>query len=370
MGKKTICGTCGLLHRSFYDRKVRQIRDLSCGDTRVYLEVELRRVFCQRCDSVKQERLPWISSNPFYTKRFACYVGRRCRGSTLQGVAKELALDWKTVKEFDKQYMREQLRRVGLPGPVVIGIDEVSIKRGHTYRIVVSDLLRRRPIWFGGKDRSEASMDQFYQWLGPKKRKRIRLAVMDMWKAFRTSTLKPNHAPQAAILFDKFHILRHLGEALDKVRKSEYARLTGQARAYIKGQKYTLLSHRQNLTLDGRKALKQLLLANKRLNTAYLLKESFGQLWDYEKEGWARKFFENWKASLKWQRLAPYEAFAEMIDRHWDGIAAYCRPENKVPLGFVEGLNNKIRVLQRRAYGLRDEEYLRLKILTCMLPEI
>jgi len=285
-------------------------------------------------------------------------------------VAKELALNWKTVKELDKQYMREQLRRAGTPGPEVIGIDEVSIKRGHTYRIVVSDLLRRRPVWFGGCDRSEQSMDQFYQWLGPKKSKRIRLAVMDMWKAFRISTLKPEHAPKAAILFDKFHVLRHLGEALDKVRKSEYARLSGKDRAYIKGQKYTLLSHRENLTLDGRKALGKLLAANKRLNTAYLLKESFGQLWDYEKEGWARKFFENWKASLKWQRLAPYEAFAEMIERHWDGIAAYCKPENKVGLGFVEGLNNKIRVLQRRAYGLRDEEYLRLKILTCMLPEI
>ena len=121
---------------------------------------------------------------------------------------------------------------------------------------------------------------------------------------------------------------------------------------------------------DGRRALKQLLAANKRLNTAYLLKESFGQLWDYQREGWARRFFENWKAALKWQRLTPYEDFAAMIERHWDGIAAYCRPENKVSLGFVEGLNNKIRVIQRRAYGLRDQEYLRLKILTCMLPEI
>ena len=110
------------------------------------------------------------------------------------------------------------------------------------------------------------------------------------------------------------------------------------------------------------------LAANKRLNTAYLLKESFGQLWDYQSEAWARRFFDNWRSSLKWQRLAPYEKFAEMIDRHWDGIAAYCKPENKVSLGFVEGLNNKIRVIQRRAYGLRDEEYLRLKILTCMLP--
>ena len=100
------------------------------------------------------------------------------------------------------------------------------------------------------------------------------------------------------------------------------------------------------------------------------LLESFGQLWDYEREGWARRFFENWRASLKWQRLTPYETFVQMVDRHWEGIAAYCTPANKVSLGFVEGLNNKIRVLQRRPYGLRDEEYLRLKILTCMLPAL
>jgi transposase len=106
------------------------------------------------------------------------------------------------------------------------------------------------------------------------------------------------------------------------------------------------------------------------LHTAYLLKESFGQLWGYKREGWARRFFENWCCALKWQRLKPYEEFAKMIDRHWDGIAAFCQLENKVSLGFVEGLNNKIRVIQRRAYGLRDEEYLRLKVLTCMLPAI
>ena len=165
-------------------------------------------------------------------------------------------------------------------------------------------------------------------------------------------------------------MLRHLGDALDQVRKSEYARLSGRQRRFIKGQKYTLLAHRENLTLSGRRALQTLLAANKRLNTAYLLKESFGQLWDYGRGGWARRFFEHWRAALKWQRLGPYEKFAAMIERHWEGIAAYCRPENKVALGFVEGLNNKIRVLQRRAYGLRDEEYLRLKVLTCMLPEI
>lgn len=344
------------------------MRDLPCGPYRVYLEFDVRRIFCRRCQAVKRERLEWLADSPFYTRRFAYYVGRRCRSSTIQDVAKELHLDWDSVKTLDKQYMHAQLARAGTPGPRRIGIDEISIRKRHTYRIVVSDLDRKRPIWFGGQDRSEASMRQFYQWLGEKKSRRIRLALMDMWKPFRNAAQA--QAPQAAILFDKFHVMRHLSEALDAVRKAEYARLSGKDRRFIKGQKYTLLSRREHLNLEGRQALKTLLAANKRLNTAYLLKESFGQLWSYEREGWARRFFANWRAALKWQRLKPYEKFAEMIDHHWDGIAAYCKPDNKVSLGFVEGLNNKIRVIQRRSYGLRDEEYLRLKILTCTLPAL
>ena len=332
------------------------------------LQIEVRRVRCKSCGHVKRERLDFLADNPSSTKRFACYVGRRCRQATIKHIAEEFKLHWETIKTLEMQYMRAQLARAGRPGPKAIGIDEISIRKGHTYRIVVSDLIRKRPIWFGGEDRKEASMALFYDWLGQKKICGIRLAVMDMWKPLRNATTA--RAPQAEILFDKFHIMRHLGDALDEVRKAEYRRLSGQDRSHIKGQKYTLLSLRENLALKGRRALKTLRAANRRLNTAYLLRESFGQLWDYEREGWARRFFENWRASLKWQRLKPYEKFADMIDRHWDGIAAYCKPENKVSLGFVEGLNNKIRVIQRRAYGLRDEEYLRLTVLTCMLPKL
>lgn len=172
---------------------------------------------------MKQERLPFLADNPFYTKRFAFYVGRRCLSSTIRDIAKELHLHWDTVKDLEKQYMQEQLRRVGRPAPEVIGVDEVSIRKGHTYRIVVSDLLRKRPIWFGGIDRSEERMDMFFKEWGEKKTRKIRLAVMDMWKAFRKSTLK--NKPKTAILFDKFHVMQHLGDALDQVRKSEYYRV-------------------------------------------------------------------------------------------------------------------------------------------------
>ena len=358
------------MHSGWYDRKLRRARDLPAGGLRIFLEFEVRRVHCRRCGQVKRERLGFLADNPLYTKRFAFYVGRRCRSAPIHDVAKELKLDWHTVKELDKQYMRAQLRRAGSPAPRVIGIDEIAIAKGHKYRIVVSDLERGRPIWFGGQDRSEASLDEFFAWLGPEKCGKIRLAVMDMWKAFRNSTLKEGNAPQATILYDKFHILMHLGEAMDKVRKREYARLVGEDRRFIKGQRYTLLSHWGNLKAEGRKALNLLFKANKRLHKAYLLKESFAQLWDYQRPGWARRFFDQWWDALRWQRLEPFQKFAWMVEDHWDGIEAYCHEENKVPLGFVEGINNKIRVIQRRAYGFRDEEYFRLKILTCMLPKL
>ena len=302
-------------------------RDLGAGGFRIELEFDRVRVSCPRC-GVRMEHLDWLARNPRYTARYALHVGALCRKMTVKDVAQSERLHHTTVKDLDKLYMAEQLRRNPMPSTSAIGVDEIAIRKGHDYRV----------------------------------------AVMDMWRPFRQAAHA--FAPQAEIVFDKFHILRHLNDALDEVRRAEYARLQGDKRRFIKGNRYMLLSHRDNLTLEGRQALKTLLAANKRLNTAYLLKESFAQLWRYEREGWARRFFGNWKNSLKWQRLKPYEKFAEMIERHWGGIAAYCKPENKVSLGCVEGLNNTIRVIQRKAYGFRDEQYLAMKIVTHFLPAL
>lgn len=314
------------------------------------------------------EYLDFLATNPRYTKRFAAYIGDMCREQTHSTVAQRERLHDSTVRQLDRLYMQQQVEKAGLPAPRVIGVDEIAIRKGHNYRIVVSDLERGRPIWVGGKGRTEEDLDLFFALLGPQKTRRIKQAVMDMWKPFRNSVTK--HVPGVLIVYDKFHIMRHLSDALDEVRRSEYRRLAGKDRSYIKGQRYTLLSAKANLTLDGRKALRKLLKANKRLNVAHLLKERFGQLWDYQSETWARRFFDRWRDALKWQRLPSYEKFARMIDRHWKGIASYCHPENKCSLGMVEGLNNKIRVIQRRAYGYRDEEFLKLKIIASFLPPL
>ncbi|WDM84469.1 ISL3 family transposase [Xanthomonas cucurbitae] len=363
-----MCSHCGHRCRSRYDKRLCRARDLRAAGWMLFVEFERWRVDCPGCGGVHVERLDWLDKNPCYTKRLALHVGNLCRSMMHKAVAELERLDDGTVKELSKLYMAEQVRRAGTPAPRAIGIDEIAIHKGHDYRVVVSDLERGRPIWFGGSGRTEADIDQFFAKLGPKRSAGIDVAVMDMWRPFRNSVGK--NAPNASIVFDKFHIMRHLSDALDQVRRDEYKRLQGQDRSYIKGQRYTLLSNRENLTLDGRRALTKLLAANKRLNTAYLLKESFRQLWSYRTERSARDFFERWEQSLRWQRLAPYQKFVRVIERHWNGIAAYCHPDHNVSLGLVEGLNNKIRVIQRSAYGYHDEDFLKLKIIASLLPPL
>jgi len=290
------------------------------------------------------------------------------RQMPLTEVAELNQISWDQAWRMELAYLREIIKNRPPAAKIrVIGVDEISIRKGHTYRVVVADLDEQRPIWIGGTGRTQEDLDMFFAEIGVERSKTIELAVMDMWKAFRNSAAE--HVPQARIVFDKFHILRHLSDALDEVRRQEYKRVNDKERKYIKGQRYTLLSHKANLDTDGRRSLKLLLKANKRLHKAYLLKESFGQLWDYSYPASARKFFENWKAQLHWQKLEPYEKFAAMIESHWDGIVSYCHPDNKVSLGFMEGLNNKIRVIQRRAYGIKNAEYLRLKVLSSFIKD-
>lgn len=173
---------------------------------RIHLEFDRWRVNCPDCKGVHVEHLDWLAENPRYTKRFARHVGALCREMSNKAVADLERLHDSTVKDLDKLYMREQVERAGTPAPRAIGVDEISIRKGHNYRIVVSDLERGRPIWIGGEGRKEVDMDCFFAALGPKKSAKIELAVMDMRRPFRSSLAR--NAPAAKVVFDKFHIIR------------------------------------------------------------------------------------------------------------------------------------------------------------------
>ena len=337
--KKTVCSTCGQSVVGYRDKRQHIVRDMGACTSRIYLEFEYRRVDCPKCQAVRQETLAWLASSHRFTKRFEERIGKECRDMPLSRVAENNGLSWDQVRRIEMAYMQDLINRHPPPADLrAIGMDEVSISKGHRYATVVADLVVKRPIWLGGEGRKEEDLQGFYDEMGAERCATIKLAVMDMWKPFRNVTQR--NAPQARIVYDKFHILGHLADAMDAVRRIEYKRVNDKERTYIKGQRYTLLSNRANLDLDGRRALRLLLKANKRLNKAYLLKESFGQMWDYNSPVWCRKFFDNWQAQLRWSRLEPFKKFAAMVERHWDGIVSYCHPDNKVSLGFMEGLNN------------------------------
>ena len=219
------------------------------------------------------ERLDWLAKNPRFTQRFAMHVGALCRERTHTAVAKAERLHDSTVKDLDTIYMQQQVACAA------------GDRRGRDCHPKGTRLSHRRqrprpPAAERGRRQGphRGHLDLFFAALGANKTARIQLAAMDRWKPFRTSLT--HHAPQARVIFDKFHIMRHLGDALDEVRRREYRRLAATDRAFIKGQCYTLLSHREH------RSLAKLLKANTRLNTAYLLKKSFGQLWSYQTEGW------------------------------------------------------------------------------------
>jgi len=253
------------------------------------------------------------------------------------------------VRTLDKRAIQAAHAARSLEGITTLGIDEIAVGRGQTYWHLVSALdgPRGSEVLFVGEGRKEKDLNKFWRWFGKQRAKQITHAAMDMWKAFRRSV--EAHCPGGVILYDKFHVIRHLLEALNTVRKQEFKRAGKSMKGLLCGKKFLLLSRLAHVRGKARAALTQLLGANRRLFKAHLLKESFGHLWAYRSKTWARKFFARWVEQLKWSRLEPYQKFARMVEKHLDGILAYC--DKRVSLGYLEGTNLKARNIIRRPYG-------------------
>jgi transposase len=332
----------------------------------VWLEYEEWRVKCPTTGKATKESLPGILLTRRFTESLADDIGRYADKISILEASRHYSVDHKTVAVFEKAYLQRKKAMAPELSPTRIGVDEIYLGE-LKWRIIVSDLDQRRPIWVGGPNRKQESFEAFFSFLGKEKTDKITLCVMDMHRPYYAALKK--HCPHASVVFDKFHVVSKIADAMDEVRKQEYARVNGAQRKFIKGQRYNLLANRGSLSKDGREELAVTFKANRRLLTAYLLKEDFVRLWSYTSETWMRKFWNSWKEGLKWKRLKPFHKVAAMVDSHWDGIASWCKVENRVPLGFVEGLNNRVRKIHARGYGYHDIDHFDLKILTCMLPD-
>ena len=360
------CGECGKTGLPGYDSHLQEVRHLMWWQSFTVVCFRRYRVRCPDC-GIRTEALDFVDlRGPRVTKPLLGLVYELCKVMTHKAVGILQGLHRGTVREIDKAMMEKVQSERSLEGITVLGFDEIAVGKGQTYWTMISALEGPRgpELLNIVEGRKEKSLQPFWTWFGKDRARLITHGVMDMWTPFRKSLR--THCPTAQVIFDKFHVIRHLLDAVNEVRKQEFKRLGDRMKGVLAGKKFVLLSRRSNLKREGRKALEELLLVSPRLLKAHFLKETFGHLWEYKSRTWAMKFFRKWVASLKWSRMEPLKRFAVMVEEHLDGILSYC--EKKVPLGYVESTNQKAKNVIRRAYGYRDDRFKKLKIIQACTP--
>lgn len=359
------CGECGRKLKRAHSSWWVEVQHLTWWQYPTFLRLRHYRVSCPQC-GLTLEPLPFVVKGARVTHGLAALVVELCKVMSVQAVALLQTLHRSTVKAIDKRALEKIQAERPLDGITVLGADEIAVGKGQSYWTMISALEGPRgpELLNVVEGRKEKNLRKFWKWFGKERAKLIIHAVIDMWKPFENS-LKA-HCPEIQIIYDKFHVIRHLLEALNTVRKAELRKAAGHFRGLLAGKKFILLARRARVRGKAREALNDLLAASPKLLKAHLLKESFGHLWSYKSKTWAQKFFKNWVDQLKWSRLKPYHKFARLVERHLDGILAYC--DKKVSLGYIEATNLKARNIIRRAYGYRDKPYMKLKIIQGCTP--
>lgn len=359
VGRPMVCEGCGESCSSVHDRSERVVRDLPIFEARTFLRVWRRRVLCSGCGP-KLERLSWLHRYARVTTRLAESVARLCQVMTIKHVAAFFGLGWDAVKLIDQAALERQLGEPDLDGLEVIGMDEFAIQKGHRYATVVVELRRRRVLWVGrGRDRE--GVRAFYELLGPERCKRLKAIAMDMHGPFIEEAKL--HCPQAELVFDLFHVVAKYGrEVIDRVRVDEANRLRKdkKARQVVKSSRWLLLRNKEHVTGDDKVRLRELLDANRALCTTYLLRDDLKQLWGYRYEASAQRFWNGWYSRAIRSRIEPLKRFAMRLKPYLRGILAHCRWA--LSTSVLEGINNRIKVIKRMAYGFRDDAYFFLKI--------
>ncbi len=353
---KPLCHKCNSPVERIHSYRERTVRDLNVFDAKTFVRVVYRIVKCPNCGCVVEGNgllYPYLR----VTRRLANYIVELCKIMSLKEVAEHLDLDWKTVKEIHKRHLLDKFSGEGIGKPRFLAVDEISLKKRHRYLTVVVNWETGRVLWIGEGRRYE-TLKEFFVSLTDKQRESIEAIAMDMWDPYIKAVRQC--CPGARIVFDQFHVVQAFNKVIDKVRNDEYRKADREGKEVLKGSKYILLKNKRNLRKEERPKLKAILEANKAITTVYILKDYLKKLWDYKYPRSAEKFLEYWCSLAMQSKIKAVMEFAKTLKRYAYGIINHCR----YPLhtSRLEGINNKIKVIKRKAYGFHDIEYFALVI--------
>ena len=358
--KKCKCPHCGSENVIKYGKQYRDIHNLPIGGKQTFLSLAIQRYQCKDCEKVYQADIPFTHGSVSYTYRFSRYVLDLLRmGMTIKDVAFHLGVGWDMVKDIHKRYLKQKYSHVSIKKVKRIGIDEFAVSKGHVYKTIVADLDTGHIVYVGDGRGSDA-LDDFWKKV-KRQGTKIELVTSDMSAAYIYSVI--TNAPDATHVFDKFHVVKLVHEAVDKVRRSIWRQEADlEKRDLIKGTRWMLLSKNLDKFDDKQKErFHNILATNEPLFKAYYLKEDIGQIWMQPNKEEAEKQLQYWCDRAKESKLPAMVKCANSLLSHRTGILAWY--DAKVTNAMLEGINNKIKVLKRKAYGYRDDEYFKLLLL-------
>lgn len=351
-----VCHKCQRKVKQIHSYHKRRIRDLNIFDAKSFISVAYRRLRCPHCGSVVEE-LPLMNPYERVTSRLTTYILELSRYMTIKEIAEHLDLDWKTVKEIHKRFLQDKYSHEERGSPKILLIDEISIRKRHRYLTIIADWESGRVLGVA-EGRSYESLRDFFASLSEAQRCSIEAIAMDMWDPYIKAVQES--CPHAKIVFDQFHVVAAFGRVIDQVRNIEYQKAVDTGKAVIKGSKYLLLKNKKNLRTEEKPRLKALLALNEALSTTYILKDYLKRLWQYRYPRCALNALSHWCVIAFESAIEPVISFAKTLIKYSYGIINHC--SYPIHTGRLEGINNKIKVIKRKAYGFHDIEYFSLVI--------
>jgi len=361
---KPICSKCNKSGSCYDHLPERNIEHIPFWGYQVYFKYSMRRINCKYC-GIKVEQVPWASGKHTITHYYAKYLADWAKDMSWKRVANRFQTSWQTVHRSVAEIVAYGLKHRKINKVTAIGIDEVQYHKGHNYITLVYQIDKgaRRLLWVG-KKRSQKTLNRFFadMWnINHLFRKNIKVVCSDMWKPY-LQVIK-NKIPNAINVLDRFHIMQKFGKALDKIRAEEVRRLKEEGKApLLKNSRWCFLKRRFNLTQSQKGKLKELVNMNLNIVKAYILKEQFHKFWEYKTPTWASKFLKNWCELAEEAELAPLNNVVKMLKNHHELILNYFRAKKEFNSGIVEGMNRKINLTIRKAFGFRSYKVMELAL--------
>jgi transposase len=354
------CPECGCDCVWVRGHKERTFRSIPIGSKPTLVTLDVARVWCPHCDTVRQVKIGFADPKKHYTRSFERYALELSRHMTILDVARHLQVSWDTIKEIQANNLRRRFGKPKLHKLKQIAIDEIAIGKGHHYLTVVLNLVSGAVVFVGDGKGAEA-LEIFWKRLR-RARAKVQAVATDMSPAYIRAVR--DNLPRAVHVFDHFHVIKLFNEKLSAFRRELYHQAdSDRDRRILKGTRWLLLKNPENLD-EGRNELDRLMAAlrlNQPLAIAYYLKEDLRQIWSQPNKRTARRVLRDWLARARASNIRMLVQFAATLEEHQEGVLNYY--DYPISTGPLEGTNTKIQLMKRQAYGFRDREFYKLKIL-------